>query len=135
MALINLGFNLEDVKNSFEPLPTDKYAAKIVKQELKQSQAGNNMLKFEWQITEGEYAGRKLFDNVVLSLDWKVKQYAELIEQESGSQIDPDLFEGVEAVLDVLCREQTPKEKADAKAKGYDPDVMKNDIKKMTKIG
>ena len=135
MPLINLDFNLEDVKNSFEPLPTDKYICKLVKQELTTSKSGKPMIKIEWNIIEGEYAGRKIFDNIVLSVDWKVKQYSELIGASSGKQIDPDLFVGVEAVLEILCREQNAKEKADATAGGYDAEAMKNDIKKITPMG
>ena len=135
MPLINLDFNLEDVKSSFEPLPTAQYLCKLVKQELKTSQSGKSMIAIEWNIAEGEHTGRKVFDNVVLSVDWKVKQYAELIGVESGKSIDPELFVGVEAVLDILCREQTEKEKNDARSRGYDPDVMKNEIKKITKVG
>ena len=135
MAFIKLDFNLEDVKSSFEPLPTDKYMAKIAIQELKTSSTNKPIFSIAWVILEGEYAGRKIFDNIVLTVDWKVKQYAVLIGVESGTSLDPELFEGIEAVLDIRCREQTEKEKSDAKAAGRDPDAMKNEIKSITKVG
>lgn len=137
MALVTLDFNLEDVKDSFELLPTDAYEAKITKQELKKSAAGNNMIAIEWTVLTGDFAGRKVFDNIVLmeATAWKVKQYAELIGLESGSTLDPELFMGVEAILGIVCRDQTAKEKDQAKAKGYDAEAQKNDIKKITKIG
>ena len=135
MALIKFGFQLEDVVDNFAPLPTGKYPCKLTHKELKKSQNGNDMLSVEWTIMEGEQAGKKIFDNVVLSLDWKVKQYASLIGVESGNSFDPDLFDGLEVIIDILLRDQKPKEKDSAKLAGRDPDVQTNDIKKITVIG
>lgn len=135
MALINVNFNLEDVKSSFEPLPADKYPVRLMKQELTTASSGNPMIKIEWEVTDGEYTGRKIFDNVVLTVDWKVKQYAELIGVESGNSFDPELFIGVEAIIDMLLKPQTPKEKEAAKMAGRDPEAMVNKINKITKLG
>jgi hypothetical protein len=135
MTLINLDFNIEEVKDNFAPLPTDKYPCKFTARELKKSSAGNDMLAVEWTIMEGEHAGKKIFDFVTLNTDWKVKQYAELIGVTSGSSFDPDLFDGLEVIIDYLLRDQKPKEKEKAKIDGRDPDCQINVITKITVIG
>ena len=135
MSLIKFGFQLEDVVDNFAPLPTDKYPCKFTAKELKKSNAGNDMLSVEWTVTEGEHAGKKIFDNVVLSLDWKVKQYADLIGVVSGDSFDPDLFDGLEVIIDYVLRDQKPKEKERAKLDGRDPDCQINAITKITVIG
>lgn len=137
MALVNLDFNLEDVKDNFQPLPADDYAAKIVSQELKTSSNGNPMIAIVWEITDGEFTGRKMFDNMVLieSMGWKIKQYAELLGMTSGSSLDPALLEGVEAILKIIQKNKTPEELAKDKAAGRDENPIRNEIKKIIKMG
>lgn len=137
MALINLDFNLEDVKDNFQPLPADDYAAKITSQELKTSSNGNPMIAIVWEITDGEFTGRKMFDNMVLieSMGWKIKQYAELLGMTSGSSLDPSLLEGVEAILKIIQKNKTPEELAKDKAAGRDENPIRNEIKKIIKMG
>ena len=137
MALVNLDFNLEDVKDNFQPLPADDYAAKIASQELKQSSNGNPMIAIVWEITDGEFTGRKMFDNMVLieSMGWKIKQYAELLGMTSGSSLDPSLLEGVEAILKIIQKNKTPEELAKDKAAGRDENPIRNEIKKIIKMG
>ncbi len=106
MAILTLDYDIEDVKeNSFEPLPAAQYFAQIVNPddvELKESSTGKPMLKIVWTVQGDEFDGRKIFDNVVLSVDWKVKQYATIAGIESGSELDTDDFVGIEALLDVI---------------------------------
>lgn len=108
MAQINLDYNLEDVSAEFEPLPTGQYLAKILNPEdftLVESSTGKPMLKAVWTISEGEYEGRKLFDNIVLTVPWKVKQYCEIAGVDSGATLDTDDFIGIEGLLQVNQRE------------------------------
>lgn len=137
MALVKLDFNLEDVKDSFQPLPTDDYEVKIIAQELKKSSNGNNMIAITWEIMNGDYTGRKIFDNVVLieSMGWKVKQYAELLDLTSGDELDPELLMGMEAVMKLVKKNKKPEELAADKAAGRDENPEKNEIKKITRIG
>src|SRR5574343_1773920 len=129
--LVDLNFNIEDVKDNFQPLPADDYAAKIISQELKQSSNNNPMIAIVWEITDGEFTGRKMFDNMVLieSMGWKVKQYAELLGMTSGSSLDPSLLEGVEAILKIIQKNKTPEELAKDKAAGRDENPIRNEIK------
>lgn len=101
MTIINLQYDLADVRDGFEPLPDGSYVCKITSVSLSQSSSGNPMIKFVWEVLDGEHAGRKLFDNVPLHVDWRVKAYANLIGITSGSEVDLDLFNGVEGILTV----------------------------------
>lgn len=65
-----LVFNLndvEDVSSDFEVLPKGDYQAIVDELEFTESAAGAPMIKVVYQITEGEYADRKLFDYWVLA--------------------------------------------------------------------
>ena len=106
MVQVDLGVDLGDVKSSFTLVPAGVYNAKIIKAELGDSQQGNKMIKMQLEITEGEFAGSKLFDNcpLVEKAMWKLKAYAELIGLESGSSLDTRDFVGVECVVTVEHR-------------------------------
>lgn len=106
MTIIDLDYDLRDVKDSFEPLPEGQYMCRLDKCTLTQSSTGKPMLKMEWVVIDGEFEGRRLFDNVVLSVDWKVKQYAELAGITEGTAIDTNDFEGIEALLGVIQEER-----------------------------
>lgn len=126
MPKINLDYDLKDAQDSFEAIPSDQYEAKILEAELTKSKnTGKDMIKFTWLITSGEYEGRQLFDNVVTDLQWKVKQYANLIDLESGSTLDTGDFKGIEAILDVR--------RLEAGEKGGMDDAPSNNIKKIIK--
>ena len=108
MANINLDYDLGDVATDFEPLPSGQYYAKIVNPDdftLTESQSGKPMIKVAWTVMEGEYEGRKVFDNIVLSIDWKVKQYCVAAGIESGSSLDTDDFIGLEGLIQVVQQE------------------------------
>ena len=105
MPLIDLDYDLKDVKSEFEPLPIGDYVAKIETCELVKSKTDKDMLKVRWAVTEGEFEGRKLFDNVVLTVPWKTKQYAVAAGIESGSQINSSDFINTEGILSVTQRE------------------------------
>lgn len=66
MASLN-GFNAEDFKDEYAPLPAGRYTAMIVKSETKATKAGNgSYLSLEIDIVDGQYKGRKLFENLNL---------------------------------------------------------------------
>jgi len=108
MTIIDLGYDLKDVKDSFEPLPEGQYMCRIDKCTLTQSSTGKPMLKMEWVVIDGEFEGRRIFDNVVISdqTRWKVKQYADLAGITEGTAVDTNDFEGVEALLGVFQEER-----------------------------
>lgn len=107
---VDLGYNLEEVKNEFEALPASTYEAKIATCELTMSKTSNKpMLKFVWEVVDGEFAGRKLFDNVLIETSWKVKQYAECAGIPSGAEVNTDDFLNAEGILTVgFAKKQNP---------------------------
>ncbi|MCK4982574.1 MAG: DUF669 domain-containing protein [Victivallaceae bacterium] len=62
--MATLNFNANDVEPSvaFEAVPAGKYIAVIIDSEIKQTKSGNgNYLEMTFEITEGEYKGRKVW--------------------------------------------------------------------------
>jgi hypothetical protein len=62
--MATLNFNAHEVEPNvtFEPVPAGKYIAVIVDSEMKQTKSGNgNYLELTFEITEGEYQGRKVW--------------------------------------------------------------------------
>lgn len=48
-------------------IPAGMYEARAVDVELGTSKAGNTQVKLKWQITEGEFAGHKVWDQITFS--------------------------------------------------------------------
>ena len=107
---IGLEYDLSEVKNEFEALPASSYEAKIAACEYTQAKtSGKPMLKFTWEVLDGEFAARKLFDNVLLETSWKVKQYADVAGIPSGSELNTEDFLGAEGILTVgYAKKQNP---------------------------
>jgi hypothetical protein len=63
-----INFNANDVppQTPFEPVPNGKYRAHIVASEIKdtKSSPGGKYLQLEWEILDGEYKGRKIWDRL-----------------------------------------------------------------------
>lgn len=58
-----ININMTGVQTAPTPLPPGYYQAEVVQCEVKQSQSGNPYISWGFQITEGEYAGRKAWHN------------------------------------------------------------------------
>lgn len=112
---IDLDYDLAEVKNEFEPLPASSYEAKIAGCEAVLSKNTNKqMLKITWEVVDGEFAGRKLFDNVLLETSWKVKQYADAAGITNGTALDTNDFIGAEGILTVgYAKKQNPADDAE----------------------
>ncbi len=68
MANLN-GFNANEVDPNpgFDPIPAGKYVAIIVASEMKPTRKGNGeYLKFEFDILDGQYKGRKVWDQLTI---------------------------------------------------------------------
>lgn len=105
MVEINLEYDLGDVSSEYEPVPADTYIAKIVECDLEKASTGKDMLRVKWEIVEGDFQGRPLYDNVVLSVSWKVKQYADAAGIESGTALDTKKFMDTEASVRTIVTE------------------------------
>ena len=108
----------------FEPIPAGDYLVEIEKCEAKTSSSGNDMLTMTFNVVEGDYAGRKIFDNYVLTEKalWKLKSlFVALGEDVDGIlEFDPSDLIG-QTFLATVSIEESP---------GYDP---ANRIKKHKK--
>lgn len=62
MSTLNFDANEVAPSTGFEPIPAGKYVAVINESEEKENRAGNgSYLQLEFEIVEGDYAGRKLW--------------------------------------------------------------------------
>ena len=100
MAVITLNKDLSEMNDEFKAVADGTYEATIEKMDFGKSSKGNDMLKVQWKIDDGGM----VFDNVPLSVDFKVKQYAKLIGMDSGDTLDTDLFLGVKGIIEVVTR-------------------------------
>ena len=121
MPLINLDFNLEDVSTEREILPPDQYEAKIFDAEATMSSNGNPMIIITWEIMDGEFAGRRWKDYVVLTVPWRVKQYAEVVGIESGTELDTEDFIGAEGIIEIVHEKAKDNDEIRAKIKSVKP--------------
>lgn len=68
------GFNADNVDGSFgsyDPVPAGKYPAVLESTEFKTARANpnNRFIQFVWTLTDGDYAGRKIYDVVMRQAD------------------------------------------------------------------
>ncbi len=62
MAILNFNANEVEPSRELEPIPAGKYVAVITDSEMKDTRAGTGRyLQLEFEITDGEYTGRKLW--------------------------------------------------------------------------
>ena len=67
----NFGFNLSDYNDAdtgsadFSPIPPGPYKLLIDAAEVKQTRAGDDMLKITLRVDDGEFAGRLIWENLV----------------------------------------------------------------------
>ena len=65
MAILNFNANEVEPSRELEPVPAGKYVAVITDSEMKDTRAGTGRyLQLEFEITDGEYAGRKLWSRL-----------------------------------------------------------------------
>jgi hypothetical protein len=57
----------KESKGDFKPLPDGEYTVSVEKAVLKETKNGKPMVAFQFNIEEGEYSGRKIFKNAVIS--------------------------------------------------------------------
>lgn len=68
MAAIDFNADEHEPRNSFDPIPAGKYKVVMVDSEEKPTKAGNgSYLNLTYEIIEGEYKGRKLWDRLNLN--------------------------------------------------------------------
>lgn len=90
-----MGFLRTDYSDTgdFSALPIGEYEVFISKVEMKESKAGNQMIKVEMTVRDDvEQAGakRKFFDNLVVmdTMMWKFNQVAKAVQLPEGEDLD-----------------------------------------------
>ena len=65
MAILNFNANEVEPSRELDPIPAGKYVAVITDSEMKDTRAGTGRyLQLEFEITDGEYVGRKLWSRL-----------------------------------------------------------------------
>lgn len=64
----NVLWNFEaDKESSFSPIPAGTYNLVVTAAEMKETKTGNQRLAVTFNVTDGEFAGRKIFDGYNMS--------------------------------------------------------------------
>lgn len=92
-----------------KPIPEGQYKCKVDKVTLQSTQKGDEMWLLELVVTDGDYAGRKVFDRIVFSA--AAYPRAKLVLGRLGQDVsgiwegEPDCITGVEAFVTVEMKE------------------------------
>jgi hypothetical protein len=62
-----MNFDKVEEVGDYSPLPEGKYPVKVYECEEKQSQAGNETWNIKMEVVEGEFKGKRIFDNITWS--------------------------------------------------------------------
>jgi hypothetical protein len=94
--------NVDDVQD-FSPLPDGKYLCMLADLEEGSTRHGDEMWRLKFQVAEGEYKGRYVFDNLVFSDSAmkRVKLVCSRLGIDVSGEVDltPDMLLGKMAVL------------------------------------
>ena len=102
MPRISTPVSLKDIKSGFDPIPEGSYLVRVVTiQHIPTSKSGNPYLKFEFEVSEGDHTGRKLWANASLQSQalWKLRQILEAFGASfDDAGFDTDDLVGLEAI-------------------------------------
>lgn len=100
---------------NFEPIPAGDYVVEIEKVENRTAKSGNEMLSLTFNVMEGEYEGRKIFDLYVLTEKalWKLKDLLVAVGVDTEGMVDLDVDDLVGEVFVANIEIQ--------ESQGYDP--------------
>jgi hypothetical protein len=95
--------NLSEVDNGFDPIPEGTYNAYVHTVKFKTFKSGNTGYSIRYNIAEGKYKGRVIFDNIVLTQAayFKVAQFYKAVTGKSSGnvEIDTDKFKDYQGTL------------------------------------
>ncbi|KKL73659.1 hypothetical protein LCGC14_2072670 [marine sediment metagenome] len=87
MVKVNMN-KIEDAED-FSPIPDGAYLCKIVEvDDTKETQNGDPMWRIRWEVLEGDYAGRIIFDNLIFSA--KALKRVKLVFSRLGLDVSKD---------------------------------------------
>jgi len=77
MAFLGKDLSGTPAELGFEPVPKGQYLAHIVESKQDETKNRDFVIKFTWLVLEGEYEGRKLFDQIMLTGSDKAVAFGE----------------------------------------------------------
>lgn len=119
MVQIQANWNEIDSWSELEPIPAGEYAAKIIGQENQNTKSGSTQLVMSFEIIEGAYAGRKIFERLSLWAEpdkgknialARIKKMAEVTASQRGQQAFSDTNEFNGVPMNIKVDVQPPKD-------------------------
>jgi hypothetical protein len=96
-----MGLNMKDILGgqTFEDIPSGRYAVRIDKAELSKTSEKNDIIKLIYKITDGKYDKRIFFDQAVLTANslWKLKTLLSAIGSSLADSSDAEIDDIIEA--------------------------------------
>ena len=87
-------------ESEFQPLPVGNYLVKVVNVEKKTSQSGNDYVGMVMEIIDGEYNGRKIYNNLHLTLKTAENSIKRIYKMAEFVGITPVAFSDVDSIID-----------------------------------
>ena len=87
-------------ESEFQPLPVGNYLVKVVNVEKKTSQSGNDYVGMVMEIIDGEYSGRKIYNNLHLTPKTAENSIKRIYKMAEFVGITPVAFSDVDSIID-----------------------------------
>lgn len=87
-------------ESEFQPLPVGNYLVKVVNVEKKTSQSGNDYVGMVMEIIDGEYNGRKIYNNLHLTPKTAENSIKRIYKMAEFVGITPVAFSDVDSIID-----------------------------------
>jgi hypothetical protein len=99
--MVKLSLNLDEIGTAMETIDPGRYKAKVIDVEEGDSQSGNPMLTWTWEITEGDSAGKELRSYTSLQEHalFGLKSHLEAFGHTGEVEVDTDKLIGKTAIL------------------------------------
>lgn len=87
-------------ETEFQPLPVGTYMTKVVNVEKKTSQSGNDYVGMVMEVIDGEYTGRKIYNNLHLTPKTAENSIKRIYKMAEFAGVTPVAFSNVDAIVD-----------------------------------
>lgn len=129
MAIMKAEGGFDKIAMDFEPLPADSYRVNVAGCEDKQTSTKKDQTSIKLEVTEGEFAGRILFDNLVWTKDdgtpnkvslGRLRAYTEAIHGAAAAaveELDTDALVGGSCIVVVQLKTEKRKDTGNVETK------------------
>lgn len=120
--MVKLSLNLDEIGTTYKTIEPGRYRAKVIDIEEGDSQSGNPMLTWTWEILDGDFAGSELRSYTSLQEHalFGLKNHLEAFGLSGEVEADTDKLIGKTAILVVI--------KTTARSKRTDEEIEVNRI-------